>query len=206
MPSLRNVLVERVAVVGTVADEVLRLGFDHVEVEAQLDQAHFVMVRGVRTDRERQAVAIHDRHDFHAFSTLRRSDLGASALRHHEGCVDEAFFFVEHAAFTQFVGNVHENAAQNFTAAPGLKAAMHRFVVRIALRQHVPLRAGVEYPQRPLQAPGVSEPACVQAARPQCSLPESDAESAPTANRLAESFHTYSGSTALGNFEIGSKK
>ena len=57
-----------------------RLGFDHVEVEAQLYGAHFVMVRGVGADRERQAVAIHDRHDFHAFSTLGRSDLGASAL------------------------------------------------------------------------------------------------------------------------------
>ena len=74
-------------------------------------------------------MAIHARHDFHAFSTLGRSDLGASALRHHESCVDEAFFFVEHAAFSQFVGDVHENAAQNFTAAPGLKAAMNRSVV-----------------------------------------------------------------------------
>jgi len=51
---------------------------------------------------------------------------------HHEGCVDEAFFFVKHAAFAQFVGNVHENATQNFTAAPRLKAEMNRFVVRIA--------------------------------------------------------------------------
>src|SRR5262249_12428879 len=32
---------------------------------------------------------------------------------------------------------------QNFIAAPGLKAPMAGFVVRIALRQHVPLRAGV---------------------------------------------------------------
>src|SRR3954452_2327209 len=40
--------------------------------------------------------------------------------------------------------------------------------------------------------------------RPSVSLRESDGESAPTANRLAESFHTYSGSTALGNFEISS--
>jgi len=88
---------------------------------------------------------------FMTFSTLGRSDLGASALRHHEGCVNEAFFFVEHAAFAQFVGDVHENAAQNFTAAPGLKAAMNRFVVRIALREHVPLRAGVEYPKRPFK-------------------------------------------------------
>src|SRR5689334_14069029 len=37
--------------------------------------------------------------------------------------------------------------AENFIAAPGLKAPMNGFVVRIALRQHVPLRAGVEYPQ-----------------------------------------------------------
>src|SRR6478672_66340 len=55
-----------------------------------------------------------------------------------------------------------------------------------------------------LQEPGVSTPACGQAARPQCSLRESDGGSAPIANRSAESFHTYSGSTALGNFEIGS--
>ena len=144
-------MIERVTVVSAVADEIFRLGFDHVEVEAQLYEAHFVMVRGVGADRERQAVAIHDRHDFHAFSTLGRSDLGASALRHHEGGVDEAFFFVKHAAFAQFVGNVHENGTQNFTAAPRLKAAMNRFVVRIALREHVPLRAGVEYPKRPFK-------------------------------------------------------
>ena len=51
-------MVERVAVVSTVADEIFRLGFDYVEVEAQLYEAHFVMVRGVGADRERQAVAI----------------------------------------------------------------------------------------------------------------------------------------------------
>src|SRR5262245_12900896 len=144
-------VVERVTVVSTVADEIFRLGFDHVEVEAQLYEANFVMVRGVGANRERQAVAIHDRHDFHAFSTLGGSDLGAPALRHHESCVDEAFLFVEHAAFAQFVGDVHENAAQNLAAAPRLKAAMNRFVVRIALRKHVPLRAGVEYPKRPFK-------------------------------------------------------
>jgi hypothetical protein len=159
-----------------------------------------VMVGGVGADRERQAVAIHDRHDFHAFSTLGRSDLGASALRHQESCVDEAFFFVEHAAFSQFVGDVHENAPQNFTAAPGLKAAMNRFVVRIALGEHVPLRAGVEYPKRSLK-----NLACRD--RPAARLPVRNVlfgKVMATANRSAESFHTYSGSTALSNFEIGS--
>src|SRR6516162_7418134 len=39
------------------------------------------------------------------------------------------------------------HATQNLIAAPSLKAPMHGFVVRVALRQHVPLRACVENPQ-----------------------------------------------------------
>jgi hypothetical protein len=47
----------------------------------------------------------------------------------------------------KLVGYIHQHSPQNFIAAPGLKAPMNRFVVRIALRQHMPLRADVEYPQ-----------------------------------------------------------
>ena len=36
-------------------------------------------------------------------------------------------------------------------SAPLLKAAVHHFVVRIGLRQHVPLGAGIENPQRRLE-------------------------------------------------------
>ena len=39
-------------------------------------------------------MAIHDRHDFHAFSALRGSDFQPATLGHNEGCVDEAFFAV----------------------------------------------------------------------------------------------------------------
>jgi hypothetical protein len=53
------------------------------------------MVRRMRADRERQSIAIHNRHDFHAFSALGRSDLRAPTLSHHEGCIDDAFFFVQ---------------------------------------------------------------------------------------------------------------
>jgi hypothetical protein len=38
------------------------------------------MVGRLRTDRERQFMAIDNRHDFHAFSALRRSDVSAAAL------------------------------------------------------------------------------------------------------------------------------
>ena len=63
-----QLFIQRVAIIGPIADQILRLGFDHVEVEAWLHQADFVMVRRVRADRERQPMAIHNRHDFHAFS------------------------------------------------------------------------------------------------------------------------------------------
>ena len=82
--------------------------------------------------------------------------------------------------------------------SPGIRAS--RGMRPVATTPDSSLRCSrsiVEYPKRPFKNP--SRPACGQAARPQCSLRESDGESVPPAN-----FHTYSGSTALSNFEIGS--
>src|SRR5215475_11623067 len=105
------------------------------------------MVRRVRADREWQSMAIHNGHDFHAFSALGSSDFQPATLGHNEGCVDEAFLFVQCASIAKFVGNIRQHATQNLIAAPSLKAPMHSFVVRVTLWQHVPLRAGVENPQ-----------------------------------------------------------
>jgi hypothetical protein len=55
--------------------------------------------------------------------------------------------FIQHAALAKLVGDVGQNLARNLVATPGLEAPMHSFVVRIALRQHVPLRAGVQNPK-----------------------------------------------------------
>src|SRR5256885_10948609 len=68
-------------------------------------------------------------------------------LAHDERCVDEAFFFVQCAAIAKLVGNICQHATQYLIATPSLKTPMHSFVVRIALWQHVPLRACVENPQ-----------------------------------------------------------
>jgi len=59
--------VQSIAVVRFIADQVLRLRFDHVEVEGQLHEPDLMMVRGVRGHRQRQAVTIDDCHDIHAF-------------------------------------------------------------------------------------------------------------------------------------------
>src|SRR6476661_7647146 len=43
---LAQLLIEWNAVVGAIADQILRLGLDHVEVEAQLYQPNFVVIGG----------------------------------------------------------------------------------------------------------------------------------------------------------------
>ena len=106
-----------------------------------------MMICRMRAHRQRQAVPINDRHDFQAFSTLGRADFRTPALGHREGRVDKALFFVQHSFVAKLVGNIRQHSTQNFVAAPRLKAPMHCFVVRIALRQHVPLRTGVENPK-----------------------------------------------------------
>ena len=94
---------------------------------------------------------IHNSHDFHAFSALRWYDFRPATFGHNESSIDEAFFFIQSAAVAKLVSNVGQNQTQNLVAATSLKASMHSFVVRIALRQHVPLRTCVENPQHRFQ-------------------------------------------------------
>ena len=103
-------------------------------------------------------------------------------------------------------GDVSQNSAQNLALTPSLKPAMHRFVIRITLRQHVPLRARVRNPQRCLKDFSVTEPAFDQGVPQKCSLPENDAGYPPNPNRSAESSNTYSPSAMTRNFEIGSSR
>jgi hypothetical protein len=61
-------------------------------------------------------MAINNRHDFHAFSALRGSDLRAAALGHDEGRVNEAFFFVQYASVAKVVSNIRQYPAQSLVA------------------------------------------------------------------------------------------
>ena len=96
-------------------------------------------------------MTIHNRHDFHAFSAFRRTDFRPTAFGHRKGRVDEALLFIERAALSKLVGDIHQDLAQNLIAAPCLKPAMNGFVVWITLRQHVPLGTRVQNPQHRFQ-------------------------------------------------------
>ena len=87
-----------------------------------------MMICRVRAHRQRQAVAIHNRHDFHAFSTLGRADLRAPALGHREGRVDKAHqqaknvkeLLKEHFAYVITVCDSARERAPIFPFTPNL--------------------------------------------------------------------------------------
>jgi hypothetical protein len=58
---------------------------------------------------------------------------------------------IDRPFLAQRIRQLRENLAQHLALAPLLKATMHRFVVGVALRQHVPLRAGVQDPEHGFQ-------------------------------------------------------
>src|SRR5215471_4139995 len=131
---LAQLLIEWIAVVGAIADQILRLGLDHVEVEAQLYQPNFVVIGGMRADRERQSMTIHDCHDFHAFSALRRSNLRPATLPGRL-CREARWLHPSTLAAKLHRGTRFESADERICSSDNFAAAC------------ATARAGVEYPQ-----------------------------------------------------------
>ena len=87
---------------------------------------------------------------------------------------------------------------------PSLKPAMHRFVIRITLRQHVPLRPGVQNPQRRFKDFPRRNRFPTRASLRNVLFRKMVPDTLPIRNRSAESLNTYSSSATTRNFEIGS--
>ena len=96
-------------------------------------------------------MTIHNRHDFYAFSASGRTNPIPATFRHRKRRVDKAFRLINLTGIAKLIGQVRQNGSQHLTSTPMLKASMHRFVVRVVLRQHVPLRTGVQNPQHRLE-------------------------------------------------------
>src|SRR6266513_4568049 len=65
--------------------------------------------------------------------------------------VDETLVLVDLALIAKRIGQLRQDLAQHLALAPLLESSMHRLVVRVALRKHVPLRTRVQYPQHRLE-------------------------------------------------------
>lgn len=100
---------------------------------------------------EREAMPIHNRQDFHAFAAFGQSHGVPAALRGRKGGIDEALTFVDRPFVAQRIRQLGEDVPQHLPVAPLLEPTMDGFVVGIALREQVPLRASVQNPEHGLQ-------------------------------------------------------
>jgi hypothetical protein len=148
---LLEILIEAIAVIGPVSDEMFRLGLQHVEVETELDQGDFMMIGGMRTDRERKSMAIHNRENLHALAAFREPDGLAATLGRCKRGINETLPFVEHSFVAQRVRQLGQHLAQDLLLTPLLESTMDGFVIRIALRQEVPLGPGIQNPEDGVQ-------------------------------------------------------
>lgn len=89
-----ELIIQIVTVIGLVTDQLLRLGFNYVEVKCQLYQRHFMMVGGMRADRQRKSMPIHNPHDFHAFSAFCGPNGLSTPLGRRERGVNKTFRFI----------------------------------------------------------------------------------------------------------------
>ena len=149
--SLLEVVIEAIAVIRPVANEMLGVRLPPVAVEAEWDQGDFMMIRRRRTDGERETMAIHNRENFHAFAAFREPDGVPATLGRRKGCVDETLPFIDRPFVAQRVRQRGQHLAQDLLLTPLLESAMDSFVIRVALRQEVPLGAGVQNPEHRFQ-------------------------------------------------------
>jgi len=106
-----------------------------------------MMVRGVRADRQRKAMFIDNRMIFTPFPRFVGPMLSPPPFGRRKRCINESLRFIQHLLIPQCIGRSDHDVADGVVVAPALKAPMDGFVVRVALRQHVPLRTCVQNPE-----------------------------------------------------------
>lgn len=183
-PIQLEVAIESIAGIGAIANEMLGLSLQHVEVEAELHQRDLMMIRRVRADRQREPMPIDDREDLDAFAPAGGTDAGAAPLGQGKRRIDEALAFVDRPFLAQGIRQLRETLPQHFAFAPLLEVAMHRLVMGRALLQQVPLRAGVENPEHGLQQWPAPVRACAPGGAPGCAPRENGPESVPIGHRI----------------------
>jgi hypothetical protein len=144
---LFELVIEPIAVIGSIAIEMFGLRLQHVEVKTQLDQGDFVMIRRVCTDGEGEPMPIHNRENLHALAAFCEPHGLAAALGGRKRRINETLAFINRSFGAQRVRQLGED----LSLTPLLEQAMDGFLVGIALGQELPLRPSVQNPEHRLQ-------------------------------------------------------
>lgn len=109
-----------------VANHMLSLRLDHIEVEDRLNQCDVMAGRRMHAGDEWQTVAVCDFPVFHALTAFHRPDVVTSTFRSGKDRVDEGFPHVDRPLLVKHFGQLRQCNAQHYSLAALLKATMHR--------------------------------------------------------------------------------
>ena len=89
-------------------------------------------------------MAIYNRENLHAPAAFREPHGLAPTFGRGKCRVDETLAFIDGSFVAQCGGQVGQHLPQNLLLTPLLEPTMDRFIIRIALRQEVPLGPGIQ--------------------------------------------------------------
>ena len=101
--------IQRVAVIGLVADQSLRDLFDEARFHCQLGQSHFSRRSACRANGERKTMAVCDCHDLAAFAPFGLPDQEPSFFGGSETAVDETFSQIKFPPVLQILSDSQEH-------------------------------------------------------------------------------------------------
>jgi len=96
-------------------------------------------------------MSIHNRENLHTLAAFREAHGVAPAFGCGKCGIDETLALIDRAFVPQRIGPLREDLAQHLPLTPLLEPTVDRFVIRIALRQEMPLGPGVQNPEHRLR-------------------------------------------------------
>lgn len=138
-----QIFIQWVTILRTITEQVICISLHRVKVNAQLRQDDFIVPHGVCDARQWQTMPDNYRLGIYAIPGLSFADVVNATLGRSKRGINKSFPIIQYTLIAQGVLQDNQNIAHNVITESLLKAAMHRFVMGITMRQHVLSRASV---------------------------------------------------------------
>ena len=139
--------VQRIAVVGFVADDALGVVVADHEVKQSLDQSTLVRPSLGGVGGNRETFGIDQQHDLHSLADARNPDAVAALAGLAEGCVYKAFVELEAAALLHAPTGFAHDALEHARSGPAVKPVVDRALGAEFRGEILPLGAVVQDPE-----------------------------------------------------------
>ncbi len=155
-PLLLETGIERIAVVGAVADQSLGLVGEEAGFEGVFDERDFMRRSTCNAYGDRKTSAVCHCHELRTFAPLWFFPRIAPFFGDHEGAIDETLGQIQPAPIADVDDQCFQDALHHPRANPLLEATVTGLIRRVSSGQIAPRSSGAQHPENPIQDfPGI---------------------------------------------------